>query len=321
MQMMNRTRLTNSLIFIALFFLSVNIHAEPKVVVSLKPIHSLVSGLMQGIGTPQLLLDDNQSPHQLSLRPSQIRMLNDADLIIWIGGRLEPALSHLMEQQQDRRKVIELIEMPDLHLLPIRDRQAWHSHGEDSHGEHSHGTPASPAKMVDHHIWLSPENAIKIVQYVKQNLQQLDPANSEIYLDNSQRLISRIENLDNRIQTDLAQVKHLPYIVFHDAYQYFEEHFGLDAVGSVSIDPDQLSGARHILRLRDTIRHTGARCLFTEPQFEPKLARALVEDTPANTGQLDPLGSQYKAGADSYFLLMQTLSDSLLDCLSQERKE
>jgi zinc transport system substrate-binding protein len=319
--MMNRSRLTNYLIFIALIFFSVNIHAEPKVVASLKPIHSLVSALMQGAGTPQLLLNDTQSPHHMSLRPSQIRMLNDADLIIWIGGRLEPALSHLMEQQQDRSKVIELIELPDLHLLPIRDRRAWHSHGEESHGDHSHGTPAAHAKMVDHHIWLSPENAIKIVLHLRASLQQLDPTNSEIYQQNSQQLVSRIEKLDARIQTDLAQVKHLPYIVFHDAYQYFEAHFGLDAVGSVSIDPDQLSGARHVLRLRDTIRRTGARCIFTEPQFEPKLARALVEDTPANTGQLDPLGSQHKAGADSYFLLMQALSDSLLDCLSQESTE
>lgn len=303
---------------VLLLILSSHALASPRVVVSLKPIHSLVAGLMQGVTEPQLLLDDSQSPHSLSLKPSQMRILNQADLIIWIGAALEPALSHLLKPQRYEAEVVRLIEIPGLLLLPVRDRQAWHSHGHDPHMHDANADLADKTKQMDNHIWLSPDNSAQIVRHLTQKLVKLDASNREQYMANSQAVLLRLQKLDHQIQTDLAPVKSIPYIVFHDAYQYFEAHYGLDAVGTVSIDPEQLSGARHIRRLRETIQSTGARCLFTEPQFEPKLAHTLVEDTPLAIGQLDPLGKDLPVGPDSYFSLMKGLSGNILDCLSKD---
>ncbi len=314
--MHRRLRLGLAPAMLLFIWLSSTAQAAPRVVVSLKPVHSLVAGLMQGVDAPQLLLEENQSPHQMSLKPSQLRLLEHADLIVWIGARLEPALAHLLDQRRDDSRIVELVKVPGIHLLPVRDRRAWHSHAE-----HDHATAGAQGETVDHHIWLSPENAAQVVTHLSEMLKQLDPENRQIYETNKENLLARLQHLEQKIRSELEPVRHLPYIVFHDAYQYFEAYFGLDAIGSVSIDPDQLSGARHVLRLRETIKRAQARCLFTEPQFEPKLARALVEDTAANTGQLDPLGNQLPAGPDSYFSLLQALADNLRDCLSKEHKE
>lgn len=296
-----------------LFCLTGTAQGDLKVVVSLKPVHSLMSGLMQGVAEPRLLLDESQSPHSMSLKPSQIRLLNEADLIIWIGPELEPALSHLMKNQSPRTKVIDLIGTPGLELLPVRNRRAWHAHGDKqsqahAHEEHSH----------DNHIWLSPANAIAMARYMTQWLIDLDSPNSAIYSKNSRNLISRLEAFDSQIGGDLTGVADRPYIVFHDAYQYFEAHYGLRAVGTVTLSPEQLSGARHVHRLRETIKERGARCLFTEPQFEPRLVHTLADGLGMKVGELDPLGKQLPAGPDCYFQLIRGLADSLLTCLSGE---
>lgn len=303
---------------VLLLNLSFSALPSPRVVVSLKPIHSLVAGLMQGVAEPKLLLDDSQSPHSMSLKPSQIRMLNRADLIIWIGATLEPALSHLLEPKRYLAETVNLMETPGLLLLPIRNRQAWHSHGHEPH-DHDRQIDSDNTEQKDNHIWLSPDNAAQMVRHLTQKLVELDRSNRSRYMANSHALLLRLQQLDNQIRMKLKPVKATPYIVFHDAYQYFEAHYRLDAVGTVSIDPDQLSGARHIRRLRETIQRAGARCLFTEPQFEPKLAQTLVEGMSVGIGQLDPLGKQLPVGHDSYFLLMKGLSDNLRDCLSGDK--
>jgi zinc transport system substrate-binding protein len=294
---------------ILLLCLTSNAYGALNVVVTLKPIHSLMAALMQGVGEPRLLLNDAQSPHNMSLKPSQVRLLGEADLIIWIGPELEPALSQLMEGRTHQAKVIGLIETPDLQLLPIRDRRDWHAHGDEHHhAESSH----------DNHIWLSPANAVTMVSHMTRWLIDLDSAHSTLYTKNSRALINRLETLDSQIGTDLKAVAERPYIVFHDAYQYFETHYGMLAVGTVTISPEQLSGARHVHHLRETIKKRGARCIFTEPQFEPKLVYTLVDGLGVKVGQLDPLGKELTPSPDCYFQLLRGLADNLLHCLSEE---
>jgi zinc transport system substrate-binding protein len=296
-------------------------HGSLKVVASLKPVHSLLAGVMQGVAEPQLLLNDGQSPHSMSLKPSQVRILKEADLIVWVGAELEPALSQLLQPQSYRAEVVSLIEIPDLHLLPIRNRHEWHSHGHNHNQKGDHSEHSPKAHMHDNHIWLSPENAAVIVRHLTGKLIELDNAHSAIYSNNSQILLDRLKTLDDQIRADLERITNTPYIVFHDAYQYFEAHFGMHTVGTVSINPEQLSGARHIHRLRQTIKQKGAHCLFTEPQFEPKLVNTLAQGLEVKIGQLDPLGMQLPAGPDCYFSLIQGLADGLLDCLAGEEQK
>ncbi|MES9827522.1 MAG: zinc ABC transporter substrate-binding protein [Candidatus Thiodiazotropha sp.] len=301
-----------------LFSLAGNAHGALKVVVSLKPVHSLVASLMQDVAEPRLLLDDSQSPHGMSLKPSQIRMLNESDLIVWVGTSLEPALSHLLQRQSFEAAIVSLLETPDLRLLPIRNRHEWLSHGHPHEHNDSRPDQAMNPAMLDNHIWLSPENAAAMVRHLTQKLIELDNAHSAAYRKNSRKLLNRLNTFDNVIRTRLKPVANTPYIVFHDAYQYFEAHYGMHTVGTINTTPDQLSGARHIHRLRQTIELRGARCLFTEPQFAPKLANTLVEGLAVKIGELDPLGEQLPPGPDCYFSLMRGLADNLLDCLSGE---
>jgi zinc transport system substrate-binding protein len=306
---------------VLLFCLTSNAQGAPKVVVTLKPLHSLLASLMQGVAEPQLLLDDTQSPHSMSLKPSQVRMLNEADMIVWIGAELEPALAHLLQPQSYRAERISLIETPQLHLLPIRNRHEWHSHGDNHNRESDHPEQGLKHAIYDNHIWLSPENAAVMVRHLTQKLIELDNAHGTIYRDNSHILLNRLKALDSQVRADLEKVTGTPYIVFHDAYQYFEAHYGMLTVGTVSINPEQLSGARHIHRLRQTIKEKGARCLFTEPQFEPKLVNTLADGLGVKIGQLDPLGMQLPAGPDCYFSLIRGLADNLLNCLSGENQQ
>ncbi|MCU7803912.1 MAG: zinc ABC transporter substrate-binding protein [Candidatus Thiodiazotropha sp. (ex Lucinoma borealis)] len=300
---------------------STQIHAEPKVVVSIKPVHSLVAGLMRNIGEPKLLIDGNQSPHSLSLRPSNARALNEADLIIWIGSGLEPSLSHILEQHKGDTEVISLLDTPGLHLLPIRVSHEWELHRHISSRHQDDGLPESDRKNWDNHIWLSPENASLMVQHLTLALIRLDASHSDQYLINSQHLLNRLQRLDTDLTTMTTAVREIPYMVFHDAYHYLEYHFQLNAVGSVSISPERLSGARRIHQLRKKIRRLNARCVFSEPQFEPKLVHTLVEGTQAHIGQLDPLGNDLPTGPDAYFMLMQHLSNNLIECLASRSRQ
>ncbi|MCU7813270.1 MAG: zinc ABC transporter substrate-binding protein, partial [Candidatus Thiodiazotropha sp. (ex Notomyrtea botanica)] len=170
------------ILVVILLNLSSSALATPRVVVSLKPIHSLVAGLMQGVAEPKLLLDDNQSPHNLSLKPSQIRMLSQADLIIWIGATLEPALSHLLQPNRYKAEVLSLLETPELLLLPVRDRKVWHSHGHASHQHEQPPESTGSTDQMDNHIWLSPENAARMVRHLTQRLIKLDGSNRSRYI-------------------------------------------------------------------------------------------------------------------------------------------
>lgn len=287
--------------------------AAPNLVVSIKPVHSLVSGIMQGVGQPDLLIRGGQSPHDFSLKPSDMGLLQRADLVIWVGPDVETSLARLFEKRHFSSKFVTLTQLPDIAWLAARDEGEWeaHHHDESTQVEHEHHQTNS----IDNHIWLSPAVAHQIVLQITELLSKLDKANASHYRKNSQQLIERLTQLDDKLRSALAPVREVPYIVFHDAYHYFEQHYGLKAVGSVSLSPERQPGARHIHELRSKITHLQARCVFAEPQFQPKLVETLIEGTAAKAGQLDPLGSDLEPGPDAYFQLMHRLKENLLDCL------
>ncbi|MEJ1386655.1 MAG: zinc ABC transporter substrate-binding protein [Candidatus Sedimenticola sp. (ex Thyasira tokunagai)] len=307
-------RLLHAIVF-ALLTLSGTLQAAaPTVLVSIKPIHSLVAGVMTGVGEPILLISGSDSPHSFTLRPSTARKLNNAELIFWVGESLESPLESILSTVNGR--VVELLKTEDIVVHPPRKGGSWESQSEvevhDDHHEHSHdhheGNP---------HIWLSPINGQAIVTLIEQELSAIDPNNAARYRENAINLRQRLQQLDKRLEKQLSGIRKQPYIVFHDAYQAFEDHYRLNATGSVTLNPDRMPGAKRIHQLRKRIDAEGVRCLFSEPQFKPKLVHTLVDGTTARSGVLDPLGSDLVPGPDAYFQLMHNLADALVECLDR----
>jgi zinc transport system substrate-binding protein len=289
------------------------LQAAPNVVISIKPVHSLISGIMQGVGEPKLLIKGAQSPHHFSLRPSDMSLLQQAELIIWVGPGVEASMADLFDRDVIKGRVVTLTQLGGMTWLPPRKDHEWetpeHQHESHAGSSHVHG------QAIDSHIWLSPDIARGIVRQITDLLCDLDRANASRYRENQRLLVERLDRLDTELKAKLSPVRQIPYVVFHDAYHYLEQHYHLNAVGSVSINPEQQPGIRHIHELRSKIIQLKARCLFSEPQFQPKLVQTLIEGTEAKAGQLDPLGSDLDAGPDAYFQLMQRLADNLVSCL------
>ncbi|HEX7027699.1 MAG TPA: zinc ABC transporter substrate-binding protein [Gammaproteobacteria bacterium] len=282
----------------------------PRVVASIKPLHALVGGIMEGTGEPVLLIDGSMSPHGYRLTPTDARRLETADLVIWIGPSLESKLAKPLRNLVPADNLLTLGTQPKLTRLPAREGGAWtdHDHGDTHAGIHDYHD--------DPHIWLDPRNARKIVDMVAGRLQQLDPAHAELYADNTRQMQARIEALDREIAVTLADVKNIPYLVFHDALQYFEHRYGLSPAGTLTIDPERSPGARRLLELRQLIREKNIRCVFHEPQFGTKVVDVLLEDTGAKLVTLDPLGLNVAPGSEGYLQLLQQLAADMRGCLA-----
>ena len=315
-QFVRRARNTVCVVAIAAaFMVPAGAVAAPKVVVTLLPIHSLVASVMQGVAEPGLLVKGAASPHAYALRPSDARMVAGADLIVWVGPDLESFFGKTVESLGAGKRVLELGHDAGLKILPVREGGDWevHDHGHDDHGhdDHGHGHEAG-----DLHVWLDPGNARKIVAYTVKVLSEVDPDNAARYAENGARTAARLDGLDTELGQALAPVRGRPYVVFHDAYQYFERHYRLNAVGSVTASPDRTPGARRLAQIRGKLTRLDAACVFSEPQFRPAIVDTLIEGTDVKTGVLDPLGHDLTAGPDAYFALMRRLADSLRTCLA-----
>ncbi|MBT5813247.1 MAG: zinc ABC transporter solute-binding protein [Opitutales bacterium] len=304
---MNDLRLTTPLFAIFLLFGCPAIAAGPTVVVSINPIHSLVSGVMEGIGTANLLIKPNQTPHNYALRPSDVRSLNEATVIFWIGEELESFLVKPLETLDGNGRIVDLIDVNDVQLLKTREGGAWESHDEEDHSEHHHSN-------FDPHLWLDPQNARTIVQIIASVLSESDPANKDHYQKNAASIDRKLLRLTEEVQSTLGPVQNVPYIVFHDAFQYFEHRFKTNAVGSFTVDPSRLPGARRLYEVRRRIVDTRTRCVFKEPQVNSKLVASVTEGTSARIATLDPLGAALVPGPNAYFQLIRNIADTIRDC-------
>jgi zinc transport system substrate-binding protein len=284
--------------------------AAPRVVASIPPVHSLVAGMMEGIAEPTLLVSATASAHTYSLRPSDARALSEADLVFWIGPVYETFLEKPLAALAQSGKLVRLADAPGLVLRDARGGGAWESHAHDSH-DHSH----RGKDEIDGHLFLDPRNAKAMVAAIADALGAADAANAARYRANADRLAARLDALDAELAAIVAPVRDKPFIVFHDAYQYFEARYDLNAVGSVTISPDRQPGARRLQVLRRKIGELSAVCVFAEPQFEPTLLQTVIAGTKARTGTLDYLGVGVPAGPDAYFTTMRAIARSLLDCL------
>ncbi len=280
--------------------------AQPRVVTSIGPVAALATAVMGELGEPLQMVRGYGSPHAYQMRPSDATSLHNADLVLWIGPSLETFLQRPLQGRRDETRVVQLSTLEGLRLLPNRGAGVRVSDG-DSHAHDGH---------FDAHIWLSPFNAKVMAAAIAGELGSLDPKNASVYRDNADRLAQRIDAMEINIASRLAAVRSTPFVTFHDAFQYFEENFGLNAVGSVAVSPDGLPSARRIMTLREKIVESGVRCVFREPQFESALVQILIEDSDARAFVLDPLGTAIAPGPDAYFELMNANTDALVACLS-----
>ena len=291
---------------------------EPRVVASIPPVHALVAGVMAGVGEPELLMRGGGSPHAYSLRPSQALALREAEVVFWVGEALETFLEKPLQSLAGGARVVELLEAPGVQLLPVRAGGAWE--GEGHHGGEQTAGAGPGAEGHDHggvnpHVWLDPANASALVTAIATALSRADPAHRAAYAANAGRLRSALADLDAELRARLAPVRARPFVVFHDAYAYLEQAYGLRGVGALTVDPEQPPGARRLRELRAAIRGLGAVCVFAEPQFRPRLVQTLIEGSAARTGVLDPLGTALPPGPGLYFTLMRNLAAGLVRCL------
>ncbi|MGI0527634.1 zinc ABC transporter substrate-binding protein ZnuA [Rhizobium giardinii] len=318
--------LTSSLLASSLLLAAGSAHAEvPTVVVSIKPIHSLVASIMQGLGEPALIVEGAASPHTYSMKPSNASALQNANIVFWVGHGLEAFLEKPLESLGSGAKIVELDDAPGLEKLKFREGGAFEAHddgdehdasaagGEDHAHEEGHHHEEGEFDM---HLWLDPVNAKAMAAEIEKTLAAADPDNAATYRRNLDALNMRLDALDKTLTEAVAPIKDKPFIVFHDAYQYFEHRYHVKVAGSITVSPEVLPGAERLSEIHAKIVELGATCVFAEPQFEPKLVNVVLEGTPAKPGTLDPEAATLEAGPDLYFQLMQGIGTSLKTCLS-----
>ncbi len=310
-------------------------NAEIKVVASIKPIHSLASYLMDGINKPDLIVDGYSSPHGFALKPSHAKMLQEADIIFWIGEDLENFLEKPLKSIAKKAEKIELMEIKGLKKLKFRERNIFdghddhghkedkhkedghddHGHDEDGHkedGHDDHGHEGHAHGEYDPHIWLDPENAKIILNEMVEHLVENDEKNASTYKSNLDKALKDIDKLLKNVKSELN--KDFKSIVFHDAYQYFEKRFNVNVLGAFTVNTDVLPGAEQLSEIREIIEHDKVSCVFSEPQFNPDIINAVAKDMNIKTGVLDPLGASLNPGKDLYFDLIKNMSKSFKGC-------
>ena len=335
--MTNRKKLPLIISIITLLSFITSAKAEVKVVTSIKPIHSLVSYVMDGVGAPDLIVDGFNSPHNFQLKPSHAKMLENADIIFWIGEGLENFLEKPLDSISKNAKKVELMEIKGINKLEFREKNIFnehdhdeHKHEEDGHkeehDEHEHEEDGhKEEKHDDHdghddhghgehdpHIWLDPQNAKVMVKLITKELSELDLKNAPTYKKNSEKALSDLDKLIKKVKKDTN--KDLRFVAFHDAYHYYEDRFGINLLGALTVNPDVLPGAEQLAEIREVIEHEKVNCIFSEPQFNPDIIKSIAKDTGVKTGVLDPLGANLDKGKNLYFDLIKNISSSCKGC-------
>ncbi len=344
MKKLTKSRIILSFLSFLTFFTSAN--ADIKVVASIKPIHSLASYLMDGVAKPDLIVDGYASPHGFALKPSHAKMLQNADIVFWVGEDLENFLEKPLDSIAKKAEKIELLEIKGLNKLKFRERNIFDDHDDHGHDDHGHKKKDDHDDHDDHakkeddhddhdhkkkddhddhddheghhhgehdpHIWLDPINAKVILNEMVEHLIENDAKNASTYKSNLEKALKDIDKLTIEVMTDLNQST--SSIVFHDAYQYFEKRFNVNVLGAFTVNTDVMPGAEQLAEIREVIEHDKVACIFSEPQFNPDIINAVAKDMDIKTGVLDPLGATLNPGKTLYFDLIKNMSKSFKGC-------
>ncbi|HRO50481.1 MAG TPA: zinc ABC transporter substrate-binding protein [Hyphomicrobium sp.] len=336
---------------------------EVKVTATIKPIHALVAQVMEGVGSPSLLVQGSASPHTYALKPSDARALHRADVFFRVSETVEPFTGRIVEALPESVRVVTLAESPGIELLPIRRGEtfeahdhshdhgeghghgdhdhAHHDHGKEKHGGHDHkhdhahkaddhahhdhdrahdhaGKHAHAPHEIDGHVWLDPHNARKMLTEIARALSEAAPEHAETFRANAARAAAALDTLEADLAREIGPLKGKPYVVFHDAYQYFERRFDLAPVGSITLSPEVRPSAKRLTEIRQRLATLKASCVFAEPQFQPRLVEAVTEGTTARAGTLDPEGALIEPGPAAYETLLRNLASGLKSCLAPQ---
>ncbi|MCE7537485.1 zinc ABC transporter substrate-binding protein [Aliivibrio fischeri] len=296
----------------------------PKVVVDIAPLHSLVTQVMDGVGEPDLLIRPEMSPHSYHLRPSEAKALSQADIVFWVGEGLTPWLEKPLSSLAGSATQIEMIKVEGVTLYDFREGATFEAHEhhddarndhEEEHNEHSKDHEHHHHDGHDPHVWLDPKNAEVWVNIIAKTLSDADSSNAPIYQKNAKITVSRLHKLSSKIKQQAKGLEGVKFIVFHDAYQYFEKRFQLLASGAISISDASKPSPARITDIRDTVKKLGVTCVFTEPQYNPELVNSIFDNSTVKTiGTMDPLGANLAIGKDQYDSLLMSMIESLSQC-------
>ncbi|MEZ9230733.1 zinc ABC transporter substrate-binding protein [Vibrio amylolyticus] len=326
---------------------------SPKVAVDIAPLHSLVAQVMDGVGEPDLLIRPEMSPHAYNLRPSEAKSLSQADIVFWIGEGLTPWLEKPLSSLAGSATKIEMMEVEGTTLYDFREGATFEAHDhhddkkdhhddkedhhkEEAHGDHDDKHDEHDDKHEHHdeeghhdhteehehhhdghdpHVWLDPKNAEVWVNMIAETLAAKDRENAQTYQENAKATIRRLHKLSSNIEQQAKGLKDVKFIVFHDAYHYFEQRFQLQATGAISISDASKPSPARISEIRQTVKELGVTCVFTEPQYNPELVNSVFENSTVKTiGTMDPLGADLATGKEQYNLLLMAMIDSLSQC-------
>ena len=290
-----------AIILAATAMLTLPAHAV-TVLTSIKPIQMIATELTEGVTKPDVLLQNNASPHDYALRPSDVKKVAAADLVIWYGHDLEPFLEKVVT---DKGNTLTISQIPDLSL---REFGSEHAHDHDGH---NHGTH-------DPHFWLGIETVQQVANAIAYKLAEIDPEHAATYAENLNKFDVQLKATDAEIKQQLTPVKDKGYFVFHDAYGYFEERYDLNQMGHFTVSPDRKPGAKTLIHIRKTLGTGDVACVFSEPQFTPAVIESVMRGSDVKTGILDPLGSEIDVKSGSYFEFLQGMSNSFSQCLSEK---
>jgi len=309
-------------------------NAVPNVATDVTPIHSLVSQVMAGVGAPDLLVQSGASPHNYSLSPSEAQALQEANLVFWVGEGLTPWLERSLDNLSLDSRKVELLEVVGTTTYAFREGATFDAHDDNDHNKEKEGGHDAHDDLqhderteddhhehsgTDPHAWLDPANGKVWLDAIAVALADKDPENAAQYLENAAAGKADIDAAVSRIEITIDQLKDRQFIVFHDAYQYFEKRFGIPAAGAISIGDASKPSPARIAEIRGVVTDLNVGCVFTELQYSPGIVKAIFGGTGVNTsGVIDPLGSGLATGANLYPDLLIKIADGLQSCLGEK---
>ena len=311
----------SAITFIAGTYASADI---PKVVADIAPIHSLVSRVMDGVGEPKLIVPNETSPHDYRLRPADAEAIENANLVFWMGEGLTPWMERALEALSNDTDIIEFLALEESTLLSFREGALFEAHDHsdhddhdkdhddhddhDDHAGHDHGE-------YDPHAWLSTNNAKTWLNVIAARLSSIDPDNAGAYFANASEARGEMDALDVEINTMLDPVRGGKFVVFHDAYQYFETVYDFPASGAISLGDASDPSAARVAEIANRIKSENIACVLSEPQFNAGLVKTVMGGTDATTEVIDPLGFGIEPDSSLYPKLIRAMAQSLVNCL------
>lgn len=299
---------------------------SPSVATDIAPIHSLVARVMDGVGNPDLIIPAEASPHEYSLRPSEARAIQNADLVFWMGQELTPWMSDAVSSLAPEAQVVGFLDADQTQLLDIREGALFdtHDHGHEDHAnsekDDAHGHDHGHDHEHDHgnhdaHAWLSPDNAKVWLGLIAETLAAKDPENAALYAANAEAGVVEIVELEARLRDRLAPLGGKGFIVFHDAYQYFEEAFGISASGAIALSDATDPSPARLAEIHARLKSQDISCVLSEPQFNPGIIASVADGADVRSAVADPIGVGLEPGPGLYGQMLEGLAAALEGCL------